>query len=345
MVATLADLTTDLEHCLEVWHEYGCFIVDDLIEPALLDRLEAAARSAWAKVERGEVTVAGNEPGSISVNGLLAPEFGDDSAPFAEHMGSAVVEKYARKFIGEPSDMRLGFIGLWVSDSSYDSTWHRDTSGVLGTNHREDVDKDRELAILQASRGYAGSLVPGGETVTTLSGGQRQLPLGAAGEYLGKTFKWQTALVDGGDPCLFVCPGTHQRVRTSEENQALCYEYERDGVDGQPVKTLSTEVQLKLKRGQSAVWAGSLIHRGRKPADCAERLSLIGNLARADLDLPAESPKPYMEGLHERFAGAPRLLGYYERWVAVMAYHEQQKQEALQTTGDGSGRGGAAARL
>ena len=37
--------------------------------------------------------------------------------------------------------------------------------------------------------------------------------------YLGKTFKWQTALIDEGDPCLFVCPGSHRRYRTPEERQ------------------------------------------------------------------------------------------------------------------------------
>ena len=60
MTVPLEDLTTDFEHCLEVWHEHGCappprrttdtppphshaspagFIVDDLVEPELLDRL------------------------------------------------------------------------------------------------------------------------------------------------------------------------------------------------------------------------------------------------------------------------------------------------------------------
>ena len=85
------------------------------------------------------------------------------------------------------------------------------------------------------------------------------------------------ALHEDGDPCLFVCPGTHQRMRTEEERQALCFEWETDGKDGkapryrwhlgciplempaislltgQPVKQLPTEVQLKLKRGQAAV--------------------------------------------------------------------------------------------
>jgi hypothetical protein len=233
--------------------------------PLLLrrDRLEAAAWEAWGQVQRGDVTAADNQPGATSLNGLLASQvFGRDVGdPFAEHMASDVVRRYATKFLG--SDLRLGFIGLWVADAEYDSTWHRDTSGVLGTNHREDVDAEREIAILQASRGYCGGR-----------------------DYLGKTFKWQTALIDEGDPCLFVCPGSHCRYRTPEERQALCFDWDTDGVDDNPVKPLATEVQLKLKRGQSAVWAGSLIHRGRKPADCATRLSLIGNLARADLDLP-----------------------------------------------------------
>ena len=99
--------------------------MDDLVEPELLDRLEAAAWGAWGKVQSGEVTIADNTPDGISLNGLLAPEFGEDSAPFAEHLASAAVERYARAFLGDK--LRLGFIGLWVSDSdsAYDSTWHR----------------------------------------------------------------------------------------------------------------------------------------------------------------------------------------------------------------------------
>jgi hypothetical protein len=299
------------------------FIVDDLVEPELLDRLEAAAWGAWGRVKSGEVAVADNTPDAIQVSGLLAPEFGADSAPFAEHLSSAVVERYARLFCGDK--LRLGFIGLWVSDgdSAYDSTWHRDTGGVLGTNHREDVDEPREFDILRASRGYAGSLLEGGGTVPSL-GAPRRLPVGAAGEYLGKTFKWQMALHEDGDPCLFVCPGTHQRFRTEEERQALCFEWETDGKNGQPVKQLATEVQLKLKRGQAAVWAGSLIHRGRKPPEHPVRMSLIGNIARADLDIPPESPKEFLmvQGLRESWASLPRghvLQGYYDNWLAVHA--------------------------
>lgn len=88
--------------------------------------------------------------------------------------------RYAKRFLGE--DLRLGFIGLWVADGEcllremiltrapcrnkcaingatnrselmgvnyrYDSTWHRDTSGVLGTNHREDCRYTSNLLLL-----------------------------------------------------------------------------------------------------------------------------------------------------------------------------------------------------
>jgi hypothetical protein len=52
----------------------------------------------------------------------------------------------------------------------YDSSWHRDTSGILGTGHREDVDEARELAILDVSP-----------------------------EQVGKSLKWSTALAEEGD--------------------------------------------------------------------------------------------------------------------------------------------------
>ena len=120
------------------------FIVDDLVEPELLDRLEAAAWGAWGKVQSGEVTIADNTPDGISLNGLLAPEFGEDSAPFAEHLASAAVERYARAFLGDK--LRLGFIGLWVSDSdsAYDSTWHRVRL------YRQDCPLSNKLTVLTA---------------------------------------------------------------------------------------------------------------------------------------------------------------------------------------------------
>lgn len=99
-------------------------------------------------MKSGEVTVAGNTPDGIQVNGLLAPEFGQDSTPFAEHMASPAIERYAKMFLGE--QLRLGFVGLWVSDESspYDSTWHR---GVVPNASTVDV-RAWMFAALRADR-------------------------------------------------------------------------------------------------------------------------------------------------------------------------------------------------
>ena len=67
-----------------------------------------------AKVESGEVSIADNAPGKIDIGGILAPEFGAEiNRPFAEHMAADSVARYAEKFLG--AELRLGFIGLWVS--------------------------------------------------------------------------------------------------------------------------------------------------------------------------------------------------------------------------------------
>ena len=53
-------------------------------------------------------------------------------------------------------------------------------------------------------------------------------------------------------------------------------------------------------------------------------MSLIGNIARADLDIPPESPKEFLmvPGLRESWGSLPRgevLQGYYDNWLAVHA--------------------------
>ena len=59
---TLADLTTDYEHCLEVWEEHGCFIVDDLIESELLCATPSTPRSR-ACCQRGALRAASSAGG------------------------------------------------------------------------------------------------------------------------------------------------------------------------------------------------------------------------------------------------------------------------------------------
>ena len=94
-----------------------------------------------------------------------------------------------------------------------------DTYGFLGTTHTEDVDEERELAILEAAK-QRGHHPPAG-------------------------LKWQTALIDSGDPCLFVCPGTHKRFRNADERRALVEE------PNGPVGAVGTEVQVILRRGET----------------------------------------------------------------------------------------------
>ena len=94
-----------------------------------------------------------------------------------------------------------------------------DTYGFLGTTHTEDVNEERELAILEAAK-QRGHHPPAG-------------------------LKWQTALIDSGDPCLFVCPGTHKRFRNADERRALVEE------PNGPVGAVGTEVQVILRRGET----------------------------------------------------------------------------------------------
>ena len=63
---TLADLQTDYEHCVEVWQEHGCFIIDDLIEPPLLyaPPPNTAANKTPVSAQGGRVTVPA--PGPLS---------------------------------------------------------------------------------------------------------------------------------------------------------------------------------------------------------------------------------------------------------------------------------------
>ena len=73
---TLVDLTTDFEHCAEIFEQYGCFVVDDAIEtPEMLDELEAAARRVVALVQSGEHDFSldpdkatGNSPAATQIN-------------------------------------------------------------------------------------------------------------------------------------------------------------------------------------------------------------------------------------------------------------------------------------
>ncbi len=286
---SLADLTTDFEHCAEIFERYGCFVVDDAIEtPAMLDELEAAARRVGALVQSGKHEYslnAGNSPGATQINALIAPEYGEPV--FQEMMASDALAKYAGRLL--PPPIRLWFCAMWCLNDKqpgrgrYDSSWHRDTSGILGTKWGEDVDEERELAILDVSP-----------------------------EQVGRCLKWSTALAQGGDPCLFLCPGSHRRFRTPSERLALVQNANA------PVGSVDSEVQINLQRGQTVFWAGTLVHRGYQPDGCAERLSLTCGLqahGREDVPLHEGHQWPWCKAENIGPTLAPRMRGYWERWL------------------------------
>ena len=81
----------DIARIKSEYFDQGYVIVDDAIDPGMLDRLEAGARSVWSQVREGAVDVAGSGPDGGSIFGLLAPEFGEpvfvlEECSFAEQL-------------------------------------------------------------------------------------------------------------------------------------------------------------------------------------------------------------------------------------------------------------------
>ena len=94
----MPERTHDLGKVKEEFFAQGYSLVEDAVEPEMVDRLEAAARRVWAKVRAGEVDVAGNGPEATAIFGVIAPEFGEPV--FAEHLVSPAIERYVKTFWG-----------------------------------------------------------------------------------------------------------------------------------------------------------------------------------------------------------------------------------------------------
>jgi hypothetical protein len=165
--------------------DQGYFIVDDAVEPPMLEALTAAASRVVAKVRSGEVVDdadgirtdgEGAEPGFIS--GLIAPEFGEPV--FAQYLGSEALARYLRPFLGD--ELRMGWVHLCAIAGKYHGGWHRD----LGDDIRHGT-YEQEMEVLSRFRKHL--------------------------------IKWHMALVD--DPCLWIVPGSQRRYRTDEEHRCL----------------------------------------------------------------------------------------------------------------------------
>ena len=86
----------------------GYFIVDDVFDPDMLERLETASWNVWNKVRSGEVDVAGMGPDAGAIFGLIAPEFGEPV--FGEHFLTPKLLQYVEAFLGK--ELRLGYVHL-----------------------------------------------------------------------------------------------------------------------------------------------------------------------------------------------------------------------------------------
>ena len=171
-----------IEQGLGRFRDQGFLVADDMVEPAVLDELEAGARRIRDKIRAGEVdikTVFGDNDEPSVIWGLLAPEYGEPV--FADHLVSEPIASYVRALLGD--ELRLGGLALFATANQvpYDTGWHRDLGGAdKGASEAE------ELALLNRPK---------------------------------TVFKWHVALVD--DPCLWIVPGSQRRYRTEAERVAL----------------------------------------------------------------------------------------------------------------------------
>ena len=112
---------------LQRYDRDGFFIVDGLVNPAELPRMQEAAQHVKAKARTGEVNLYNNYAGPSDpwvIDGILTSAFGEPC--FAEFMVSAPLLEYAHFFLGP--EIRLGYLGLLTNPARNDFKlgWHRD---------------------------------------------------------------------------------------------------------------------------------------------------------------------------------------------------------------------------
>ena len=94
----MPERTHDPEKVKEEFFAQGYSLVEDAVEPEMVDRLEAAARRVWAKVRAGEVDVAGNGPEATAIFGVIAP--GIWGAGLCRALGVSVNRALCQDFLG-----------------------------------------------------------------------------------------------------------------------------------------------------------------------------------------------------------------------------------------------------
>jgi hypothetical protein len=173
------------DEILERWAEDGFFILDDLVEPGMLARLQEAAPRAKEMARAGKVHLHANYAGPGDpwvIDGLLTTLFGE--SVFAEYMISPRLMEVAHAFLGP--EIRLGYLGLLTNPYKvdFDLFWHRDVMKLTAADF-PDISKTQPLDRARATQ----------------------------------KLRWSTALVH--DANLRLIPGSHIRWGTPEENAAV----------------------------------------------------------------------------------------------------------------------------
>jgi hypothetical protein len=166
----MSSTTTVPTDLLERYAIDGYFTVDNLVDAAMLRRLQDAAPRVKARARAGEVNLHANYAGPGDpwvIDGLLTTAFGEPV--FAEYMLSPGLLSYAHAFLGD--EIRLGYLGLLTNayKVDFDLMWHRDVLNLTPTDFPTDdtppVDRARQTRKLRWSHALADEanlrLIPG----------------------------------------------------------------------------------------------------------------------------------------------------------------------------------------
>jgi len=120
--------------------------------------------------------------------------------------------------------------------------------------------------------------------------------------------KWHLALVD--DPCLWIVPGSQRRYRTEREHEVLTQDKQGE---------IPGAVQIVLQRGQTIFWNSNSIHRGWKPEDMGERVTLMGGLIdhRSEYEDSEKGDQQWMLADNIRDSLPPSTRRYYDNWRSL----------------------------
>ena len=166
----------------QLYDTRGYFIVDDAIEPGMVEEMAPAATRIKEKVRSGEVDPAssrGEDGETGCILGLFSPEFNEPV--FADYIACEPLMRYVSSQIGE--ELRWAWLSIFTNrrDRDHIVPWHRDVGS--GPRHQPE---EEELKFLCRPRTEC---------------------------------RWEMAMVD--DESLAVVQGSQNRYRTELEHEIM----------------------------------------------------------------------------------------------------------------------------